>query len=209
MPRAYLPKLAARPKVVPFKLTESNKQTIARTIPGAQDLSPKVAEMIESAVACYRATKAGLGSCTIANMRFALRQLEKKGRGRQEALRLLADDRAAVDYTILDAIQNPAKAVLAKEPGAEENLLAIARNQAAKFQQHPRVVPANEPLRFFCGVLREIFKVATAHLNQPITWRLCRRFAWAVFEAADIERDHFRAHPGRLTEYLQTDVTTD
>jgi hypothetical protein len=142
-----------------------------------------------------------------------LGQLRKEGRGRQEALDLLANDRAAVDYTTLNKIQHLAKAVQAGEPGADDKLLAAAREREAELRQHPRVLPASEPLRIFCGVLREIFKVAVGYLKHPIppgrAWPLCRRFALAVFEAVGIQRDHFLTHPDRLTEFLQTDVTTD
>jgi hypothetical protein len=213
MPRPYLPNLVQSPKTIPFKLARGDKRNIARTI-GVKSLSRNVVELIECNVVFYRATNAGSPSCTVANTGFALHQLEKKGRARQEALYLLSNDRAAVDYTTLNAIQSLAKAVLTEKPGAEDNLLQVARNRAAELRQHPRVVHTSEPLRFFCGVLREIFKVMTAdHLKQTIpsekAWKLCRCFAFAVFEAAGIERHHFFAHPERLTEYLRTDVTTD
>jgi hypothetical protein len=212
MPRARLPKLTARPKVVPFKLTRSDEENIAGTIPGAKDLSPQVKQLIEENVTAYRAAEQGSSSCTVANTRFVLRQLEKKGRGRQDALDLLSNDRAAVDYETLDRLQFLAKATRNKEAGAEEALLKAARQRDAELKQHPRVTPRSEPLRFFCGVLRKIFKVASAHLDKPTSeeeWRLCRRFASAVLKAANIERDHFIAHPDRFTEYLQTDVTID
>jgi len=211
MPRADLPKLAARPTITPFKLTRADRRNIARSI-RVNQLPSTVIELIEWNVACYRAVKSGANTCTVANTLFALRQLEKKGRGRREALDLLANDRAAVDYTTLDAIQNLAKAVLAEQPRAGEKLRTAAQQRIAELPQHPRILPASEPLRFFCGVLREIFKVATVHLNDPIApekaWHLCRRFALAVFDAANIERVHFFEHPARLTEYLQTDVAT-
>jgi hypothetical protein len=140
-----------------------------------------------------------------------LGQLRKEGRGRQEALDLLANDRAAVDYTTLNNIQHLAKAVQAGEPGADENLAAAARKREVELRQHRRVLPASEPLRFFCGVLRETFKVvAETHPIPPgRAWPLCRRFALAVFEAVGIQRDDFLTHADRLTQYLQTDVTTD
>jgi hypothetical protein len=170
-----------------------------------------VIKLVEQSVTCYRATLAGSPSCTVGNTRQALRQLEKKGRARQEALELLGSDRAAVDYTTLGAIQNLANAARNGEAGAKEILLKAARKRDAELQEHPRVVTEAEPLRFFCGVLREIYRIASAHLEQPVTseeaWRLCRRFALAIFEAANVERHHFLAHPERLTEYLQTDVT--
>lgn len=209
MPRAYLPRLVERPKPIPFKLRRGEKRSIARTI-GANQLPPDVSELIEWNVTCYRATKEGSTSCTVANTRFTLRQLQAKGRSRREALELLANDRGAVDYTTLNEVQNLAKAVLANEPGAEEVLLSVAHGREAELRQHPRIVTANEPMLFFCGVLRLIFAVAAIHLKQPIAsqkaWRQLRLFALAVFNSAGIEYPEFCAHPERLTKYLQTDV---
>src|SRR5262249_51170067 len=153
MPRAHLPKLTARPKVVPFKLTRSDKQNIARTIPGAKDLSPEVTQLVEENVTAYRAAERGSNSCTVANTRLVLRQLEKRGRGRQDALDLLSNDRAAVDDETLDRLQPLAKAARNKEPRAEEALLKAARQRDAELKEHARVMPRSEPLRFFCGVL--------------------------------------------------------
>jgi hypothetical protein len=169
MPRAQLPKLAAQPKVVPFKLTPSHKRNIARTIPGAKDLAPEVTKLIEWNVSNYRAVEQGSKSCTVANTRLVLHQLEKGRRGRQAALDLLSNDRAAVDDETLDKLQPLAEAVRNHEPGAEEALMKAARRRDAELKEHPRVLPRSEPLRFFCGVLRKIFfEVASAHLNQPI-----------------------------------------
>jgi hypothetical protein len=210
MPRAYLPKLAPTLKVQHFTLTPAQRQSIAATIP-LKDLPPHIIELIEHAVGCFLATQAGSKTCTVANVLFVLAQLDKKGRACRDALIFLADDRAAVDYTTHDALQNLAKAALAKEPGADEKLLAAARRRAAELRQHPRIVPATEPLRFFCGILREIFNVAAADLKGRITpeqaWRRCRRFSYAVLKAADVEPHYFLAHRARLTEYLMTDIT--
>jgi hypothetical protein len=212
MPRAYLPKLAPTLRAQHFTLTPAQRQSIAATIP-SKDLPQNIIELIEYATGCYLATQAGSKTCTIANALFVLAQLEKKGSVRRDALILLADDRGAVDYTTHAALQNLAKAALAKEPGADEKLLAAARRRAAELRQHARIVPETEPLRFFCGILREIFNVAAIDLKGRITpgeaWRRCRRFSYAVLKAANVERHHFLAHRARLTEYLMTDINAD
>jgi hypothetical protein len=204
--------LSRQPKTVPFKLGDGDKQNIARTI-GTDELSPDITEMIEWNVACLRATGAGSKDCTLANTRFALQQLEKKGRARRNAIELLSHDRAAVDDATLDAIQPLAKAVLADKTGtgqALEVLLRAARQREAELSQYPRIAPASEPFRTFCGVLRVIFlRYSTVHLNEPAetAWHLCRCFAQAVCDAAQIEYHDFVIHPQRLTEFLKTDVT--
>jgi FAD/FMN-containing dehydrogenase len=212
MPRTSLPRLTRKPKIVPFKLGNGDKQNIARTI-GADELSPEITGSIEWNVSCLRATQAGSKDCTIANVRFALRQLEKKGRARRNALELLSHDRAAVDDATLDAIQPLAKAVLAEKTGTGQTLEALlkaARQREAELSQHPRIAPASEPFRYFCGTLRVIFLgYSTVQLNKPAekAWHRCRCFAQAVFDAAQIEYHDFVIHPQRLTEFLKTDVT--
>jgi FAD/FMN-containing dehydrogenase len=204
--------LARKPKIVPFKLGDGDKQNIARAI-GADELSPEITEVIETNVACFRATQAGSKDCTVANARFALQQLKKKGRPRRNAIELLSHDRAAVDDATLDAIQPLAKAVLADKTGTGQTLEALlkaAGQREAELSQHPRIAPASEPFRFFCGRLRVIFlRYSTVHLNKPAekAWHLCRCFAQAVFNAAQIEYHDFVIHPQRLTEFLKTDVT--
>jgi hypothetical protein len=172
---------------------------------GADELSPEIAELIEWNVVCLRATQAGSKDCTVANTRFTLQQLKKKGRPRRDALELLSHDRAAVDDATLDAIQPLAKAVLADKTDEQklEALLKAAQQREAELSQHPRIAPASEPFRFFCGVLRVIFlKYSTVHLNESPekAWHLCRCFALAVFDAAQIEYHDFVIHPQRLTE---------
>jgi hypothetical protein len=212
MPRSHLPRLAKEPKAVPFKLGDDDKKKIAPTL-GAENLSAQITELIEWNVTSLRATQAGSKDCTVANTRFVLQQLEKQGRARRDALEVLGHGRAAVDDTTLEAIQPLAKAVLADKRRTDQTLEALlnaARQRDAELGQHPRVVPTSEPFRFFCGVLRRIFfTYSTVHQNEPAekVWHLCRCFALAVFDAAQIEHHDFLARPKRLTEYLQTDVT--
>jgi len=213
MPRPYLPRLVARPKAVKsFYLDASANRLIAQTI-GLKRLPQDIVGAIEGAVNCYRATKSGSASTTVANTRLGLRNLEQRGRDREEALALLENDRAGADYTTLNILQPLTRAVREKRPGANEALAQAARNRAAELAGHPRVMTATEPLRFFCGVLRAIFNRSTAHLKEETTqeeaWHRCRRFAIEIFTAAGIDRADFTAHPERLTEYLATDVTAD
>jgi hypothetical protein len=213
MPRPYLPRLGSRPKVADsFHLDPAAKRSIAETL-GLKDLPESTVESIDRAVNCYRATKSGSASTTVANTLLALRQLEKHGRAREESLALFANDRGAVDYTTHEIIQPLAKAVLEGRPGSNEVLAQGARNRAEELAVHPRVATSIEPMRLFCGILRVIFNQSTADLKGQITqeeaWRRCRQFALAIFTAAGIEHADFGSHPDRLTEYLGTDVSTD
>jgi hypothetical protein len=211
MPRRYLPLLVRRPPVYKsFQLDKAAKRSIARTI-DLKQLDSSTVESINRAVSCYRATQSGSTSTTVANTLLALNHLKKSGRAREEALRLLADDYAAVDYTTHDLLRPLAKDVLNGRPGADEALARAARERADELALHPRVSPSTEAMRLFCGIVRRIFNDCTPHLKGRITeedaWYRCRRFALEVFGAAGIGHADFDAHPERLTEYLGTDVS--
>jgi hypothetical protein len=139
-----------------------------------------------------------------------LRELKKAGRAYDRAVTRLADNRSGVDYTTHSIVQPLARAVLAGEQGSREKLSQAADLRAAELRQHPRVHTAKEPLRLFCGFLREIFiRAASPELKPPLGdgWHHCRQFAMEVFAVAGVEHADFDAHPGRLTEYLGTDVS--
>jgi len=107
-------------------------------------------------------------------------------------------------------LQQLAKAELAGKPGASEVLARAASERAAELRGHKRVSPPTESLRFFCGILREIFrKYAGPTLISPggDAWHCCRQFALEVFTVAGIDHADFDAHPERPTEYLGTDIT--
>jgi hypothetical protein len=213
MPRPYLPRLVSRPKVPDsFHLDAEAKKCIADTI-GLKNLPKPTVESIDWCVNCYRATISGSASTTVANTLLALRQFEKPGHPRQESLALFADDRAGVDYTTHNAIQPLAKAVLDGRHGANDVLAQALLRRAADLAVHPRVATSTEPMRLFCGFLRVIFNGSTAHLRGRITeeeaLRRCRRFAVEIFTAAGINHADFDAHPERLTDYLQTDVSPE
>jgi len=205
--------LISPPKVADsFYLDAAAKKSIAKTL-GLKKMPKRTVESIDWAVNCYRATECGSTSTTVANVLLALRQIEKPGRAREDALALLANDRAAVDDTTLDLLQPLAKAVQDGRPGSNEALVQLARNRAPELTLHPRVATSVEPLRLFCGVLRLIFNWSTAHLVGKISteeaWRRCRRFALEIFTAAEIDHADFDAHPERLTEYLETAVSAE
>src|SRR5262245_6862651 len=213
MPRPYLPCFVSGQKVADaFQLDVAAKRDIARTL-GLEKLPRGTVDSINRAVNCYRATASGSKSTTVANTLLALRQLEKRGRAREESLALLVNDRAAVDYTTLNLLQPLAKAVLDGQPDANDALAQAARNRAGELADHPRVATSTEPMRFFCGVLRTIFNRSSAHLKGQITeeeaLRRCRQFALAIFTVAGINHADFDGHPERLTEYLATDVSPD
>jgi hypothetical protein len=188
------------------------RRDIGQTL-ALKKLPKHTAEVIEWAVNCCHTTKSGSTSTTVANTLLALRNLEKRGRAREEALALLADDHAGVDYTTLNALQSLAKATLEGRSRANEALIEAARKRAAELADHPRVTIAREPMRYFCGVLRTIFDSSSANLKGKITqkeaWRRCRQFALAILTAASIDHADFDAHPERLIEYLGTDVSAD
>jgi hypothetical protein len=177
---------------------------------GLNRVPKSTVESIDWAVNCYLATSSGSASTTVANTLLALQQLEKRGRARDEALALFADDRAAVDYTTLNAIQPLAKAVLDGPPNSNDALIQAARHRVVELTVHPRISTSNEPMRFFCGILRIIFNASLqGTMTKEEAWRRCRRFALEVFTAAGIHHADFQAHPERLTEYLGTDVSIE
>ena len=209
MPRPSLPRLVPRPKVVDsFHLNASAKRDIANIV-GLKELPESTAESIDRTVNCYRATIRGSEDATVGNTLYALQQLEKRGRAREDALNLFADDRADVDYTTHNIMQSLAKAVLDGRPGSNDALAQAARDRIAELADHPRVATSTESLRLFCGILREIFFHVKGEIPEEETWRRCRRFALEIFTAAGIDHADFDAHPERLTEYLGTDVSTD
>ena len=206
MPRPYLPRLAPHQKVVDsFHLDASAKRDIANIV-GLKELPESTVESIDRAVNCYQATIRGSEDATVGNTLYALRQLEKHGLAREDALNLFADDRAAVDYSTHDIMQPLARAVLEGRPGSNEDLAQAAGSRAAELADHPRVATSTEPLRHFCGILRVIFFHVKGEIPEKEAWRRCRRFALAIFTAAGIDHADFGAHPQRLTEYLRTEV---
>jgi len=213
MPRPYLPRLVSKPREhESFRLDGAANKVIARLL-DFRELDHQTVESINRVVNCYPATQSGSASTTVANTRFTLSQLKKRGRAREESLKLLADDRAAVDYTTHDLLQPLAKDVLNGRAGAGEALARAAQERADELTLHPRVSASTEIMRLFCGELRQIFNDCTPHLRSRITpeetWRRCRCFALEVFSAAGIPHADFDAHPERLTEYLGTDVSFD
>jgi hypothetical protein len=211
MPRAYSPPLVVAPIVHPFVLDKGDKQRLARAL-GLVELSPEIALAISHVISCYMATQAGSKDTTVANTFVALGELGKKGRIYQKAVAKIADDRCGVDYTTHLALQPLAKGVLAGSIAAKEQLAEAVERRKIELQYYERVSPQTEALRFFCGSLRLIFNLAAAStLNSSIedAWRYCRKFAMEVLTIAGIECPDFEGHPGRLTEYLGTDVTVN
>jgi len=191
MPRPYLPRLVPKPRVhESFRLDGAANKVIARLV-DFKELDRQTVESINRVVNCYRATQSGSASTTVANTLFALSQLKKRGRAREESLKLLA----ATFYSRWRRMFSMGGVALVRLLHA----------------QHPRVSASTEAMRLFCGELRQIFNDCTPHLRSRITpeeaWHRCRRFALEVFSAAGITHADFDAHPERLTEYLKTDVS--
>lgn len=209
MPRPYPPPPLSPPVVQPFRLGDSEKRDLAGTL-GLKGLPDQTADMIEGAVAAYKATETGSPDTTVANTLAALDELKKGGRSYEKAVARLGHDCSGVDYTTHHALQDLAKAVARHEVGAREALNQAASARAEQLRHHVRVNTETESLRFFCGVLRLIFNNAassTVRGTLDQSWYSCRRFALEVFTAAGIEHADFIAHPERLTEYLGTDMT--
>ena len=90
MPRPYLPRLMPKPRVhESFRLDGAANKVIARLF-DFKELDRQTVESINRVVNCYRATQSGSASTTVANTLFALSQLKKRGRAREESLKLLA-----------------------------------------------------------------------------------------------------------------------
>jgi hypothetical protein len=197
-----------KPTVLPINLDDQQQRDLAKAL-GLTTLPALVAGAIGDAIACYKATEGGSPDTTVGNTLAALGELKKAGRAYDRAVRRLADERSGVDYTTHALLQPLAMAALAGEPGGQEKLSQAADLRAAELAQHPRVQTTKEPLRLFCGVLREIFVCAASpELKPPLGngWHHCRQFAMEIFVIAGIEPADFDAHPNRLTEYLGTDV---
>lgn len=206
MPRPNPPPPVTRPAVHAFHLSDSDKRDLARIL-ACKTLPPDAAEAISTAISAYKATEAGAADTTIGNTVAALIELTRPtGRGYERAVRRMSDDSSGVDDTTLATLQPLAKAVLASEPEATQLLSSAARARAAELQNHERVLPRTESLRFFCGVLREIFR----HWAEPApgeAWHRCGQFALEVFTIAGVDTADFIAHPERLKKYLGTNVS--
>lgn len=211
MPRACPPPLTASPNLRPFALDGLDKRRLAHSL-GLKDLPPEAADLIAHAIVSYKATQEGSKATTVANTLAALRELFKKGRVDERAVARIADERSGVDYTTHLALQSLAKAVLANEPHAVDSLAEHVERRIGELEEHERVLPSAESLRFFCGVLRVIFNHTAAPSLKPATedaWRNCRKFALEVFTIGCIGHPDFDNHPERLTEYLGTNVTVN
>lgn len=208
MPRPVPPASLLPPKVTPFVLGDCEARDIARVL-GLQHLSPEIAGGIAEAIAVYKATETGAAGTTVGNTVAALNELNKKGRRYEQAVERIADERSGIDDTTWEILQPLAQAVRKNTPGAREALARAACLRAEELRKHKRVDPKTEALRFFCGVIRLLFNVASAPTLRNTAdegWYHCRRFAMEVFTVAGIDTPDFDAHPERLTEYLGTDV---
>jgi hypothetical protein len=208
MPRPNPPPPLPIPTVLPFSLDDHQQRDLAKVL-GLKSLSPLVSGAIAEAIGCYKATEAGAPDTTVGNILAELGELKKAGRASDRAVARLADDHSGVDYTTHSIVQSLAKAVLAGEQGAREKLAQAADLRTAELRQHPRVQTIKEPLRLFCGFLREIFiRAAAPELKPPRGdgWHHCRQFAMEVFTIAGIDHADFDAHPERLTAYLGAEI---
>jgi len=208
MPKPNPPPPAMKPTVLPFNLDDQQQRDLANAL-GLTTLPALVACAIGDAIACYKGTERGSPDTTVGNTVAELGELKKAGRAYDRAVRRLADERSGVDYTTHAILQPLAMAVLVGEPGGRDKLSQAADLRAAALDQHPRVETTKEPLRLFCGILREIFVCADPpELKPPLGsgWHHCQQFAMKIFIIAGIEPADFDEHPNRLTEYLGTDV---
>ena len=208
MPRPNPPASLFPPNIPPFVLGDREARDIARVL-GLDRLSPEIAGSIAEAIAIYKVTETGAVETTVGNTVAALNELNKKGRRYEQAVARIADERSGIDYTTWEVLQPLAQAVRKNMPGAREALAQAACQRAEELRKHKRVDPKTEALRFFCGVIRLLFNVASAPTLRNTAdegWYNCRQFAMEVFTVAGIGTPDFDAHPERLTEYLGTDV---
>jgi hypothetical protein len=207
MPRPNPPPPITRPAVHAFHLAASDKRDLARIL--ARDiLPPETAEAIAAAISAYKATEAGAVDTTIGNTVAALIELTRPtGRGYNRAVRRMSEDSSGVDDTTLATLQPLAKAVLAGKAEATESLSRGSSCESCGIAEPRARFARTGSLRFFCGVLREIFR----HWAEPApgeAWHRCGKFALEVLTIGDVEHADFIAHPERLREYLGTDVST-
>ena len=205
MTRPYPPPLLSSPTVGPFDLAAPDRLRVARTL-GLTALPAAVADGLNHAIGCYKATEAGSRDTTKGAVLAALGELSNNGRSFEAAVARMADDRCGVDEVTLFRLQPLARAVQAGAQGARYLLRTAAQERAVELRNHPRIDPATEAFRLFCGILRLVFD-GTAAPQVDRTMRNCRLFAMEVFSAAGVERDDFVAHPERLEAYLATDVS--
>ena len=205
MPRSYPPPLLTRPDVEPFELDAHDRKRLARVL-GLATLPPAVVDRIVHDVACYRATKDGSPDTSVGATLAALKGVLAHGRGYEKAVALLADHRSGVDYTTLDRLMPLAGAVIRGDLHARGLLDLAARKRATELRDHPRVDPATEALRWFCGRLRKIYDECAGPAS-PRTWAACGLFALAALSISGVEHADFESHPDRLKEYLGTDVS--
>jgi hypothetical protein len=188
MPRPNRPASLLAPKVPPFVLGDSEAKDIARVL-GLQRLSPEIAGSIAETIAAYKATETGSVETTVGNTVAALNELNKKGRRYEQAVARIADERSGIDYMTWEILQPLARAVRENMLGAREALAQAACLRVEELRRHKRVDPKTEALRFFCGVIRLLFNVASAPTLRNTSdegWYHCRRFAMEVFAVAGI-----------------------
>jgi hypothetical protein len=99
MQRPYAPApISPPPMAEPSRIGDRETADLARVLK-LKYLPRELCDAISQAIGCYRATEAGSGDTTVANVLAALGELSKSGRAYDKAVKRLADDRSGVDYT--------------------------------------------------------------------------------------------------------------
>ena len=125
MTRPYPPPLLSSPTVRPFDLAVPDRLRIARTL-GLTALPATVAEGLNHAIGCYKATETGSRDTTKGAILAALGELSSNGRSFDAAVARMADDRCGVDEVTLFRLQPLARAVQTGAQGARDLLRTAA-----------------------------------------------------------------------------------
>lgn len=208
------------PLLVPQKLDATEWLDIAKTL-GRNQLSAEATEVINRIVLEY----ASLKRLPAPTPGTAIAFLREVSGGVKRVARRPSPDRLANAHKQLKKLLHPgnsldpetqnvllpvAKTLLSAEKASFQDaaraLLVTIDDRIKQLRQHPRVNPANQPLRYMCALLRYAFLMFKAPAVPPQKTRL-RAFVFAVFSAFEIGgADSFTNHPARLDDHLLSDL---
>ena len=162
---------------------------------------------LERLIAIYQATARGLKGTTPGGTLAVFDEIERSTKRLASALRYFKNDRSGVDAETFDAMSPTARECLS----SIERLCSVAEVQRARLRKHPRVYPAQEALRYFCGMLRLFFErfAEPSRRTGPEASRFLRGFALAVLTEVGVDHADFESHPDRLDELLGADIPPD
>ncbi len=180
MPKPVPPSLIAQIAIKNITLNARARKAVAKPL-GLATLPIDPIRKLERLIAIYQATARGLKGTTPGGTLAVFDEIERSTKRLASALRYFKNDRSGVDAETFDAMSPTARECLS----SIERLCSVAEVQRARLRKHPRVYPAQEALRYFCGMLRLFFEhshwqfsqrlaLTTLILNPtPIVWTSC------------------------------------